>query len=145
MSKNYVCDGAKIECQLCTKPEGTLKVSSNQIKIQGQLFANANDKEKTNLVFQGNCKASPYQASPCQGVIVPIMWQGTADTTIQDAKALLEDSTIICGFGGSTIKITDHLQVNAPTELQPLMAPVVLPVEEAKIIKVEWKNNKIVK
>jgi len=139
---NYVCDGAKIECQLCTKPEGTLTVTSNQIKIQGQLFANENDKGKPNLMFDGNCKASPYQALPCKGVMVPVMWQGTADALIQEGKALLEDSTIMCGYGGSTIKITDHLQVNVPTELQPIMAPVILPVEEPKVLKVEWKNNK---
>ena len=34
MAKNYVCNGAKIECKLCTKPEGTLKVTSNEIKVQ---------------------------------------------------------------------------------------------------------------
>lgn len=66
MSKNYVCDGAKIECQLCVNPEGTLTVTSNEIKIQGQVFANENDKGKPNLVFDGNCKKSPYQASPCK-------------------------------------------------------------------------------
>ncbi len=141
MSKNYVCDGAKIECQLCTKPEGTLMVTSNQIKIQGQLFANENDKGKPNLMFQGNCKASPYQASPCMGVIAPIAWQGTADALIQGGKALLEDSTIMCGFGGSEIKITDHLQTNQPTQLQPLGAPVVLPVEEPKYLELQWSDR----
>ncbi|WP_422090502.1 DUF4280 domain-containing protein [Tenacibaculum ovolyticum] len=142
MSKNYVCDGAKIECQLCTKPEGALTVTSNQIKIQGTLFANENDKGKPNLVFDGNCKKSPYQASPCKAVMVPVAWQGTADGLIQGGKALLEDSTIMCGFGGVEIKITDHLQVNKPTELQPLMAPVILPVEEPEVINIEWKSSK---
>ncbi len=141
MSKNYVCDGAKIECQLCTKPEGTLTVTSNQIKIQGQLFANENDKGKPNLVFQGNCKKSPYQASPCQGVIAPIAWQNTADTLIQDGKALLENSTIMCGFGGAPIKITDHLQINQPTELQPLIAPVILPIEDPEYLALQWLDT----
>ncbi|MCD8418692.1 DUF4280 domain-containing protein [Tenacibaculum finnmarkense] len=137
-----MCDGAKIECQLCVNPEGTLTVTSNEIKIQGQVFANENDKGKPNLVFDGNCKKSPYQASPCKAVMIPIAWQGTADALIQGGKALLEDSTIMCGFGGVEIKITNHLQVNEPTELQPLMAPVILPVEEPEVINIEWKSSK---
>lgn len=142
MAKNYVCDGAKIECQLCTKPEGQLKVTSNEVKIQDKLFANAKDKEKINLIFQGNCKKSPWQASPCVAVIQTQEWQGVADLIIQDAPALLEDSTIMCVYGGVPIKITDHLQTSSPGQLQPLAAPVIAPVEEPMITHFEWKNNK---
>ncbi|MCD8411094.1 PAAR-like protein [Tenacibaculum finnmarkense] len=145
MGKNYVCNGAAIKCQMCTKPEGTLTVTSNQIKIQGKLFATENDKAKPNLMFEGNCKASPYQASPCIGVIVPTMWQDTSDTTIQGGKALLDSSTIMCGFGGVAIEITDHLQVSKPTELQPIIAPVLSPDFEPKIINFDWKSNKLEK
>ncbi len=142
MAKNYVCHGAKIECQLCSKPEGQLVVTSNQVKIQDKLFATAKDKGKANLLFQGNCKKSPWQASPCIAVISPGEWQNTADLKVQDAPALLEDSTIMCMYGGIPIKITDHLQVNSPKELQPVAAPVIAPVEEPMISKVEWKSNK---
>ena len=141
MAENYVCHGAKIECKTCTSPQGTLMVTSNQVKVQDKLFANADDKGKPNLVFTGNCKASPYQASPCAGVIAPGEWQGTADLLLQGSEALLETSTIPCSYGGATIKITDHLQVNQPGQLQPVAAPVVAPVEEPEVVSVEWKTN----
>jgi hypothetical protein len=140
MAKNYVCDGAKIECKLCTKPEGELKVTSNEIKVQDKIFATAKDKEKINLIFQGNCKKSPYQASACQAVIKTEDWKGTADLKIQDNEALLENSTIMCAYGGAPIKITDHLQVNNPGELQPVAAPVIAPIEEP-IITIKWKDE----
>lgn len=139
--KAYVCDGAKIECQLCTKPEGELKVTSNEIKIQDKKFANAKDKEKVNLIFQGNCKKSPYQSQPCQAVIKVEDWQGVADALIQDDPALLEDSTIMCTYGGAPIKITDHLQKNEPTSLEPIMAPVVTPAPDPKIVTIDWKED----
>ena len=141
MAKNYVCDGAKIECKLCTKPEGELKVTSNKVKIQDKLFANAKDKEKVNLIFQGNCKKSPYQSQPCQAVIKTEEWQSTADLIVQDAPALLEDSTIMCSYGGAPIKITDHLQKSEPGELQPVAAPVIAPIEDPKITAIEWKDE----
>ncbi len=140
MAKNYVCDGAKIECQLCTKPEGKLMVTSNQVKVQDKLFATAKDKSKMNLMFQGNCKKSPYQSSPCAAVISPQEWQNTADLKVQDAPALLENSTIMCMYGGVPIKITDHLQVNNPKELQPVAAPVITPVEEPTFSQLEWQD-----
>ena len=141
MAKNYVCDGAKIECKLCTKPEGELKVTSNEIKIQDKLFANAKDKEKANLIFQGNCKKSPYQASACQSVIKTEEWKGTADLIVQDDPALLEDSTIMCSYGGGPITITDHLQTNSPGELQPVAAPVIDPVEDPIFTHFEWQDT----
>ncbi|MBL4746286.1 MAG: DUF4280 domain-containing protein [Flavobacteriaceae bacterium] len=138
MGKNYVCNGATIECKQCIKPEGTLMVTSNEIKIQDKLFATEGDKEKTNLIFEGNCKKSPYQSYPCVSVIATSKWENTADALIQDQKALLENSTIMCTYGGEEIKITDDLQINEPTELQPLLAPVILPVEEPQYTTIEW-------
>jgi hypothetical protein len=134
MAKNYVCNGAKIECKLCTKPEGELKVTSNEIQIQDKLFANAKDKEKVNLIFQGNCKKSPYQASPCAAVIKVGDWQGVADALIQDEPALLEDSTIMCTYGGAPIKITDDLQVSELTELLPTDVAGITPDVQPKML-----------
>lgn len=145
MAKNYVCNGAKIECKLCTKPEGTLKVTSNEIKVQDKLFATEGDKEKVNLVFEGNCKKSWMQASPCTSVIKPEKWQGVADLIVQDHKALLEDSTIICAYGGVPIKITDHLQINEIGSLQPVAGPFLDPILEPTICSLEWKSNKELK
>ncbi|MCD8411113.1 PAAR-like protein [Tenacibaculum finnmarkense] len=145
MVKNYVCNGAKIECNLCTKPEGTLKVTSNEIKVQDKIFATDGDKEKTNLIFEGNCKKSPWQASPCIAVSKLEKWEGVADLIVQGQKVLLEDSSIMCSYGGVPIKITDHLQVNRPTELQPLVAPVINPIDEPTVYNLGWKSNKEIK
>ncbi|USD26877.1 DUF4280 domain-containing protein [Flagellimonas marinaquae] len=145
MAKNYVCNGAKIECMLCTLPEGELKVTSNTVKVQDKLFANANDKERENLVFQGNCKKSPAQAHPCQMVINTGDWENIADLVVQDAPALLEDSTIKCNYGGVAIKITDHLQINEITSIQPATGPFIEPIFEPEILSLEWKSNKEVK
>ncbi|MEM9859868.1 MAG: DUF4280 domain-containing protein [Bacteroidota bacterium] len=141
MGKSYVCHMAKIKCPLCNGPEGQLMVTSNQIKLQGNFFATEKDNKKANLLFSGTCKKSPFQSSPCAGVISPGAWQPVADTKIQGAAALLEDSTIMCNYGGATIQITDHLQVNQPTQLQPVNAPVVGPLEEPEIVVTEWKSN----
>ncbi len=134
MADNYVCDGAKIECQLCTKPEGQLKVTSNEIKLQDKLFANSKDKEKVNLIFQGNCKKSSFQSSPCQAVITTQNWQNTADLIVQDAPALLASSTIMCAYGGTEIKITDDLQKSVLTELTPSDTDSITPDFQPKML-----------
>jgi len=141
MAKNYVCNGAKVECLLCSKPQGTLMVTSNQVKVQDKFFATEADNTKANFIFEGTCIKSPNGSAPCIGVIIPNKWMNTADALIQDNKALLEDSIIMCDFGGVPIRIVDDKQIHQPTELLPIIAPVILPVPEPKIISVEWKSN----
>ena len=142
MAKNYVCNQAKIECLLCSKPQGTLMVTSNMVKIQDQFFATEGDNTKANLIFEGTCIKSPNGSAPCVGVIVPNKWMNTADALIQDQKALLEDSMIMCNYGGVPIRIVDHKQIHRPTQLLPIMAPIVLPIDEPRIVSLEWKSNK---
>lgn len=108
--RKYVCNGAKIECPLCTKKEGTLKVTSNTIKLQDKHFANIQDSKKVNLQFSGKCKMSYKQKIPCVSLIAPTKWINTGEILIQGNKALLECSTITCSYGGATIKIKDHIQ-----------------------------------
>lgn len=142
MAKNYVCHMAKIKCQLCTNPEGLLMVTSNQVRLQGKMFATEKDNQKANLVFMGTCKKSPFQSSPCAGVISPGSWQPVADAKIQGAAALLEDSTIMCNYGSVQIEIKDHLQVNQPSGIQPTDAPVVAPPPDPVLVSMEWMNDK---
>ncbi len=111
MSGNkYVCNGAKIECPLCTKKQGTLVVTSNMVKLQDKLFANESDSKKVNLRFSGKCKASYKQKIPCVALIAPTKWINTGEILVQGSKALLECSTIQCSYGGATISIKDHIQ-----------------------------------
>lgn len=128
-AKKYVCDQAKIECQMCTNTQGTLMVTSNMIKLQGKLWATEKDKEKVNLLFQGTCKASPQQSVPCIAVIQTGNWQGVGDVLVQNNKALLESSTIMCNYGGSQIKIKDDLQKSQPSSLVPTAVDGITPDE----------------
>ncbi len=126
-AKKYVCNQAKIECQMCTNPNGTLMVTSNMIKLQGKLWATEKDKEKTNLMFQGTCKASPHQAIPCIAVMQTGQWQGTGDISVQGNKPLLASSTIMCNYGGAMIKIKDDLQKSQPSSLLPTAVDGITP------------------
>ncbi|GAA0872270.1 hypothetical protein GCM10009117_14170 [Gangjinia marincola] len=108
--KKYVCNNAKIECSLCLKPEGTLVVTSNQVKLQDKTWATLKDNKKANLQFSGNCKKSDKQSVPCVALISPTKWINTGEILIQGNKALLECSTIKCSYGGVDIKIKDHIQ-----------------------------------
>ncbi|MEM0940633.1 MAG: DUF4280 domain-containing protein [Bacteroidota bacterium] len=142
MGKNYVCNGAKIKCPLCNGPEGQLMVTSNQIKLQGNFFATEKDNQKANLLFSGTCKKSPFQSSPCAGVISPGAWQPVADTKIQGAAALLEDSRIMCNYGGAQITITDHLQRSEPTKLVPTdMDPIVADVKPQMLVESAFMSS----
>lgn len=108
--KNYVCNNAKIECNLCTNPEGRLIVTSNDIKLQDKTWATVQDSKKANLQFTGNCKKSDKSSVPCAALIAPVKWINTGEILIQGHKALLESSTIKCSYGGVDIKIRDHIQ-----------------------------------
>ena len=130
MAEKYVIDGAKIKCSLCTKPEGKLVVTSNQIKLQDKFWATEADKGKPNLMFQGNCTKFSNNPPPCAGVIAPIQWQNTAmGITIDGKKALLESSTIMCATGGIPITIEDPAQKDTPTNIPPLV-----PLEDVKLV-----------
>ncbi len=133
--KRYVCDKAKIECSLCTKPEGTLYVTSNMVKLQDKFWATKKDKKKANLVFTGKCIKSPKQKIPCVAIISPTQWINTGEILIQGNKALLECSTIMCSYGGVSIRIKDHTQKSEPDEINPTDVDGLTPDEPiSKII-----------
>lgn len=141
--KNYVMNGAILKCMLCTVPEGELFVTSNTIGLQGDLWATEADKTPENLLFNGTCRRSPFQAAPCRAVIAPDVWQEVSDITLQGNKALLEDSIIICNYGGAEITIEDHLQISVPTQLENLAETEAVPATDnkEKSIHIETKND----
>ncbi|WP_339697233.1 DUF4280 domain-containing protein [uncultured Marixanthomonas sp.] len=125
--KNYVCNNAKLECSLCTKPEGKLVVTSNDVKLQDKTWATVKDSAKSNLQFTGNCKKSDKQSVPCAALIAPVKWINTGDILIQSNKALLECSTIKCSYGGVDIKIKDHIQKSEVDSMEPTDVEGVAP------------------
>jgi hypothetical protein len=131
----FVIDMAMLECKLCTNPVGMLKVNFDTPTIQNKKTATVKEKDSKSLIFMGTCMKSPYQASPCAGVMQLGEWQNVGTTLVQDQKPLLKKSTIMCNYGGSTIKITKSGQVNVPSSAE---AVVKSPKE---ILSAVWINN----
>jgi len=128
-SKKYVCNNAKIICPSCTNPNGKLIVTSNVVKLQDKFWATVKDNQKLNLQFSGNCTKSYQSSVPCAAIIAPGKWEDTGDILIQDNKALLECSTIVCNYGGATITIKDHAQKTEMSAIQPSNVDSLTPDE----------------
>jgi len=113
-----VIDNAKIQCDLCTNPQGTLKVNFDTPTTQDKLTATVVEKDMKSLIFMGNCLKSPNSASPCAAVMQLGEWQDVGTLKVQDQFPLLKKSTIPCNYGGTTIKITDSGQKSEPAEIK---------------------------
>jgi len=108
--RKYVIDGAKIKCDMCTNPEGTLKVNLDTPSIQSKTVATEVEVGPKSLVFMGNCKKSPKESVPCAAYMDTQKWDGLGQGKIQDKAPIILSSTIDCLKGSSTIKITDSGQ-----------------------------------
>ncbi len=130
MAGEFVINGAKLECSLCST-EGKLTVTSTPVMLQDKTWATEADNTKQNLVFEGVCKKFKKNPPPCKSVIAPTSWQNNANgVEIDDQIALVEGSTIKCSTGNVDITITDTMQKDEPTELPDIP-------EIPKIIKLE--------
>jgi hypothetical protein len=129
----YVINGAKLECKLCTNPEGKLIVNLDTPSIQDKRTATVAEKDMKSLVFMGTCKKSPNSSSPCAAVMQLGEWQNTGEGQIQDQTPLLLKSTIKCNYGGVDIKITDCGQRCEPEKIEAAGVPV--PTEKVNDVK----------
>ncbi|MCC9073691.1 DUF4280 domain-containing protein [Flavobacterium sp. F-65] len=120
----FVIDGAKIKCNLCTVPDGDLKVNYDTPTIQDKRVATVVEKDMTSLLFKGNCKKSPLSASPCASVMKLGDWKDVGTVYFQNEFPLLLKSTIKCEYGGVDITITDCAQRNEITNLDTIGVPV---------------------
>lgn len=120
----FVIDGAKLKCDLCTVPEGDLKVNYDTPSIQDKRVATVVEKDMSSLIFKGNCKKSPYQSSPCASVMKLADWKDVGTVYFQDELPVLLRSTIKCEYGGTDIKITDCGQRNVITHIDTTGVPV---------------------
>jgi hypothetical protein len=132
----YVINNAKLECKLCTNPEGKLIVNLDTPSIQDKRTATVAEKDMKSLVFMGNCKKSPNSSSPCAAVMQLGKWEKTGTGQVQDKIPLLLKSTIKCNYGGVDIKITDCGQREEVEEVDKSMMPAEDNIEDCKI-KVE--------
>jgi hypothetical protein len=132
----FVIDGAKLKCDLCTVPEGDLKVNFDTPTIQDKKVATVVEKDMKSLIFKGNCKKSPQSSSPCASVMKLADWKNVGTVYFQDEFPLLLKSTIKCEYGGVDIKITDCAQRNEVEKIDTTGAPV--PDLEKRIVEMHW-------
>jgi hypothetical protein len=134
-----VIDMAKIKCNLCTNPQGILKVNFDAPTTQDKLTATVVEKDMKSLIFMGTCLKSPNSAAPCASVMKLGEWQDVGTLKVQDQFPLLGKSTIPCMYGGSTIEITDCGQRSEPASIDAKGAPV--PKEEEVLVNGHFYNE----
>lgn len=99
--REVVMHGAKLKCPYAQAP-GDLKVTSNEIKLQDQLWATDGDgNNMVNLQFKGTCGHPKWPAQnmsppPCMSVIKLSPWQNLGSTTVQKQTVLVKESFITC-------------------------------------------------
>lgn len=99
--REVVMHGAKLKCEYAQQL-GELKVTSNELKLQDQLWATQGDgNNMINLQFKGTCghpkwPARNMQPPPCMSVIKLSPWENLGTTEVQNQKVLVKESTITC-------------------------------------------------
>ena len=119
-----VIDTAKLECKLCSNPQGLMKVNYDTPTIQEKKTATVKEKSPQSLVFMGTCSKSPQSSSPCASVMQLGEWKDIGTSKSQDERVLLQKSTIKCNYGSTDIKVTDSGQINVPESITTTVAPV---------------------
>ncbi|WP_296151327.1 PAAR-like protein [uncultured Flavobacterium sp.] len=122
--QKLVIDMAKIECKLCTNPQGLLKVNFDTPSVQGKKTATVKETNMKSLIFMGNCTKSPNSSSPCASVMQLGEWKDVGTLKVQEEFPLLLKSTIPCNYGGAVIEIKDCGQRNEPSNLDTVGMPV---------------------
>ena len=109
MSKEYVVEGATLECSLGMAGSKLIVLPQHGVKLKEKNRANIGDaKPFINFPPFGACTiTSPPK--PCTPACA--MWiSGKADTLVQGLPALLNTDKLVCMAGGGIIQITDSGQ-----------------------------------
>lgn len=97
--REVVMNGAELKCQYAQAP-GELVVTSNEIKLQDQLWATEGDgNNMVNLQFKGTCGHPTFAGQtppPCLSVIKITPWQNLGTSFIQEQKVLVKESYCVC-------------------------------------------------
>lgn len=125
--KKVVMHGAKLMCPFHPAP-GTLLVTSNQVRLQGTIWATETDNQKPNFLFPGICTHPSVASSPppCLSIITPIKWMDVGTILVQGNKTLLKKSKIKCAISGQDITIIHDGQTVAPSVMMNLGQDVVI-------------------
>lgn len=99
--REVVMHGAKLKCEYASGL-GELKVTSNELQLQDQLWATEGDgNNMVNLQFKGNCGHPKWPAQnmsppPCMSVIKLSPWEKLGTAIVQEQKVLVKESCITC-------------------------------------------------
>lgn len=97
--REVIMNGAKLKCPYAQAP-GELKVTSNEINLQDQLWATEGDgNNMINLQFKGTCGHTNFAGQtppPCMSVIKLSPWQNLGTSFVQEQKVLVKESFITC-------------------------------------------------
>ena len=99
--REVVMHGAKLHCPYA-QGLGQLFVTSNEIKLQDQLWGTVKDgNNMLNLQFKGTCGHPKWPAQnmsppPCMSVIKLSPWKNPGTTLVQGHKVLVKESFITC-------------------------------------------------
>ncbi|SFN03160.1 protein of unknown function [Chryseobacterium oleae] len=99
--REVVMHGAKLKCPHAKAP-GDLKVTSNEINLQDQLWATEGDgNNMVNLQFKGTCGHPKWPAKnmpppPCMSVIKLSPWENLGTSIVQTQTVLVKESFITC-------------------------------------------------
>ncbi|AZA64284.1 DUF4280 domain-containing protein [Chryseobacterium carnipullorum] len=138
-----VMHGAKLKCPYAQAP-GDLKVTSNEIKLQDQLWATDGDgNNMINLQFKGTCGHPKWPAKnmsppPCMSVIKLSPWQNLGTSTVQAQKVLVKESFITCNpeFNAASPKPVPQVE-SIKSEIQNDETPKII---DAYFVK--WISEK---
>ncbi|MBZ4190999.1 DUF6402 family protein [Niabella beijingensis] len=97
--REMVIHGAELKCPYA-QGAGKIKVTSNEILLQDQLFATEGDHNNmVNLQFEGICghpKFNGQTKPPCKTVIRLSSWYNLGTSLVQEQKVLIKASCIDC-------------------------------------------------
>lgn len=141
--REMVMHGAKLKCPYAQAP-GDLKVTSNEIKLQDQLWATDGDgNNMINLQFKGTCGHPKWPAKnmsppPCMSVIKLSPWQNLGTYTVQAQKVLVKESFITCNpeFNAASPKPVPQVE-SIKSEIQNDETPKII---DAYFVK--WISEK---
>lgn len=134
--------GARLKCPFHPSP-GTLIVTSNQVRLQGTIWATDADNSKQNLVFPGIClhPSNAATKAPCIVLIIPVKWSNTGTVKVQNHKTLLKKSTNKCSVSGQNITIIHEGQTSKPSISLATSPDVPMEGEGVEIKKIERKPD----
>ncbi|KMQ64636.1 hypothetical protein ACM46_10325 [Chryseobacterium angstadtii] len=141
--REVVMHGAKLSCPYA-QAAGDLKVTSNEIKLQDQLWAtDADGNNMINLQFKGTCGHPKWPARnmsppPCMSVIKLSPWQNLGTSTVQTQTVLVKESFITCNpeFNAAAPKAIPQV-ASIKSEIQTDETPKII---DAYFVK--WTSEK---